>query len=362
MSIAEARRRRLVAAMEAAGLDLLLLYGNGWQNDYLRYAADFGILEGEGLALVNRDGEATLWLDDPVEAERASVECPDARIELVDDIIAAAKAALARAGNRRIAAGPARHLPHGIAARGALADATAVLDRLLMVKAGEELAAARRAAELADRGYEVFLKAARPGRADHELIAEIEAFFRAHCVQDNFMIIGVGGPEVRGMAPPQGKILKPGDMVTTELTPCVDGYYTQICRTLVVGEPDEAQRTAHAIWREALEAGIAAVRPGVTAADIARAENDVFRAHGLGDYVTSDYTRVRGHGVGLFPDTKPHILEDVGTPIEAGMSLVVHPNTYNPHVGYMVLGDSLIVTETGPEVLTRTPREIFAGG
>jgi Xaa-Pro dipeptidase len=237
-----------------------------------------------------------------------------------------------------------------------------VLDRLLMVKAADELAAARRAADLADRGYEVFRRAALAGRADYELVAEIEAYFRAHGVQDNFMIIGVGGPEVRGMAPPQGKRLKPGDMVTTELTPCVDGYYTQICRTLVVGGPNEAQRTAHAIWRAAMEAGIDAARPGATAADIARAENDVFRAHGLGDYVTSEYTRVRGHGVGLFPDTKPHILEDVDTPIEAGMSLVVHPNTFNPHVGYMVLGDSLIVTETGPEVLTRTPREIFAGG
>jgi Xaa-Pro dipeptidase len=360
MSIAAVRRRRLVAAMEEAGLDLILLYGNAWQNDYLRYAADFGIQEGEGLALVTKDGEAVLWLDDPVEAERASVECTDARVELVPDIVAAANAALARAGNRRIAAGPARHLPHGIAA--GPGDATAVLDRLLMVKAADELAAARRAADLADRGYEVFRKAALAGRADYELVAEIEAYFRAHGVQDNFMIIGVGGPEVRGMAPPQGKRLKPGDMVTTELTPCVDGYYTQICRTLVVGGPNEAQRTAHAIWRAAMEAGIDAARPGATAADIARAENDVFRAHGLGDYVTSEYTRVRGHGVGLFPDTKPHILEDVDTPIEAGMSLVVHPNTFNPHVGYMVLGDSLIVTETGPEVLTRTPREIFAGG
>ena len=63
-----------------------------------------------------------------------------------------------------------------------------------------------------------------------------------------------------------------------------------------------------------MEAGIAVVRDGVTAADIARAENDVFRAHGLGEYTTSEYTRVRGHGLGLFVDTKPHILEDVDHP------------------------------------------------
>jgi Xaa-Pro dipeptidase len=154
--------------------------------------------------------------------------------------------------------------------------------------------------------------------------------------------------------------LKRGDMVTTELTPCVDGYYAQICRTLVVGEPSAEQKAAHALWRESMEAGIAVVRDGVTAADIARAENDVFRQHGLGKYTTSEYTRVRGHGLGLFVDTKPHLLEDVTTRIDAGMTLVVHPNTYHPVVGYLVLGDSVIVTQDGCELLTGTPRELFS--
>ena len=117
-----------------------------------------------------------------------------------------------------------------------------------------------------------------------------------------------------------------------------------------------------AVYLEALEAGIAAVRPGATAADVARAENDVFRQYGLGDYVTDRYTRVRGHGLGLFTDTKPHILEDVDTVLSAGMALIVHPNTYHPEVGYMVLGDAVLVTETGAEVLLETPRKLFELG
>jgi Xaa-Pro aminopeptidase len=157
-----------------------------------------------------------------------------------------------------------------------------------------------------------------------------------------------------------GKRLKRGDLVTTELTPCVNGYYIQICRTLVIGEPNQEQQAAFAVYRDALEAGIAAAKPGVTAADIARAENEIFRRHDLGDYVTDAYTRVRGHGLGLFVDTKPHILEDVNTRIEGGMTMIVHPNTYHPKVGYMVLGDSIIVTASGAEVLTRTPRELFS--
>jgi Xaa-Pro aminopeptidase len=235
-----------------------------------------------------------------------------------------------------------------------------MLDRLLMVKMDCELDAIRNAAHLADEGYAVFRSAAREGRRDYELVAEAEAFFRAHGVDDNFMIIGVGGTEVRGMSPPMGKVLKRGDLVTTELTPCIDGYYIQICRTLVLGEPSATQQTAFSVFHDALVAGIAAVKPGVTAADIARAENEIFRAHGLGEYVTDAYTRVRGHGLGLFVDTKPHILENVNVPIEPGMTMIVHPNTYHPEAGYIVLGDAVIAAKDGADVLTRTPRELFA--
>jgi Xaa-Pro aminopeptidase len=363
--IAAERKARLIDAMAEAGLDAVLVYGNAWQNDYLRYATDFGILEGQALALVREDGQVTLYLDSPLEAERAEVDCPGIEIIHAPDLVGTVDGALDRLRNQRIGAAPQRLIPRRLAARSQdrkLGDATALIDRLLMGKLAAEVDAIRRGARIADEGYEVFRNAARAGRADYELIAETEAFFRAHGVDDNFQIIGVGGPEVRGMAPPAGKKLKRGDLVTTELTPCVDGYYAQICRTLVIGEPDGEQRKAFALYREAMEAGIAAVRDGITAADIARAENEVFRRHGLGDYVTDEYTRVRGHGMGLFADTKPHILEDVTTRIDAGMTLIVHPNTYHPVVGYMVLGDVVAVTAQGCEVLTATPRELFSVG
>jgi Xaa-Pro aminopeptidase len=361
--IANDRRVRLIAAMADAGLDALLLYGNAWQGDYLRYATDFGILEGQALAIVRDDGHVTLYLDSPLEMERAQIDCPSVEVVLAPDLVGEAERAFDRLRNQRIGGAPWRLIPRRIAARAQefnLGDQTSLLDRLLMGKLASEIAAVRRAVKIADEGYAIFMQAARPGRADYELVAETEAFFRAHEVDDNFQIIGVGGVDVRGMTPPGGRRLKRGDMVTTELTPCVDGYYAQICRTLVVGEASAEQRAAHSLYREAMEAGIANVRDGVTAADIARAENDVFRKHGLGDYTTSKYTRVRGHGIGLFADSKPHLLENVTTRIDAGMTLIVHPNTYHPVVGYLVLGDAVLVTQQGCEVLTQTPRELFS--
>ena len=360
--LARERQKRLAAAMAEAGIDIVVLYGNAWQGDYLRYGADFGILEGHGIALVNADGGVELFLDSATDAERAELEAPAVTVHLAPDIARVVGARLDRAANARIAAAPRRFLPRWLADATRsfkLDDATALLDKLLMHKSAGEIAAVRRAAEIADEAYVEFLRMVRPGRRQFEIVADLEAHLRRRGCPDNFMIIGSGGKDVLGMTPPSERRIAVGDLVSTELTPAVDGYFAQICRTLVVGKASEAQRRAFGVFVEALEAGIAAVRPGVRAADVAKAENDVFRKHGLGEYTTSQWTRVRGHGMGMFADSKPHILEDVNTVLEPGMTLIVHPNTYHPDVGYIVLGDALAVTDTGAEVLCRTPRQLF---
>src|SRR5262249_10579879 len=105
----------------------------------------------------------------------------------------------------------------------------------------------------------------------------LQANLAAPAVPATFTSYASGGTDVLGMTPASERRIAPGDLVTTELTPAVDGYFAQICRTLVVGKANDAQRRAFDVFREALAAGIAAVRPGATAADVARAENDVFR-------------------------------------------------------------------------------------
>jgi Xaa-Pro dipeptidase len=355
-----ARMKNLQRTMEAADIHRLLLYGNNWHADFLRYASDFGIVEGQGLALFEREDIVTLVLDDPVEAERARAETPH-KVVSTRDLVGAGKKLLSGVGNRGVAVAPYHLIPYGLirdAEELRLRDGDKLIEPLLMDKLPEEHVHVRHAAVLADRGYEIFRAAARPGRKDYELIAEVEQFFRSEGVTENFMIVGVGGREVRGMAPPSGKVLKDGDLVTTELTPCVDGYYAQLCRTLVVGEPSELQLKSFCVFQDALDAGLKAVRAGVTAAEVAKVENDVFRRYGLGQYVTSEYTRVRGHG--LFPDQTPQLLEDVSVPLTVNMTMIVHPNTYHPDVGYLVLGDTIIVTPDGHEALSTHPRALLS--
>ena len=100
--LAEERRKRLAAAMREAGVDHLVLYGNAWQGDYLRYGSDFGILEGHGIALIAADGGAELYLDGATDAERAEVEAPSIRVHFAPDIARAVGARLCKANSASI--------------------------------------------------------------------------------------------------------------------------------------------------------------------------------------------------------------------------------------------------------------------
>lgn len=361
--LAQERRERLLAEMRNQGIEALVAFGTSWQEAHMRYVADFATLEGSAIAILTADGRCRLMLDSVVEAERASGETANVEVSFVRDVGRAAGEQLDKISNQKLAAVQRALLPPFLTngeRKFRLNDGASLIDKLLMEKMPAEIAAIRRAVKLADEGYAYFRDtASKAGRKQYEVMADVEAFLRSKGSPDNFMIMGSGGVDVRGMTPPSDRVLKAGDNVITELTPSIDGYFAQICRTLVLGKATDVQKKAFDVYYEAMEAGIAVVKPGVTAADVARAENDVFRKYGLGDYVTNKYTRVRGHGLGLMCDLKPNILEDIDVVLTEGMTIIVHPNTYHPEAGYMVLGDMLLVTKNGHERLTQTPAKLF---
>src|SRR5262249_47543545 len=129
--------------------------------------------------------------------------------------------------------------------------ATAAIEALRRSKTPEEIELLKQAARLADAGYKHFVETAEVGMAEYELVAEVEAFLKTEGAEDNFMLIGSGGTEVFGMRPPTERVFQKGDSITTELTPQVNGYYAQICRTMVIGEPSAEQRRSFAIFHEA---------------------------------------------------------------------------------------------------------------
>lgn len=372
----EARLLQLTGLVNERGWDFLLLYGHPWRKDFFRCLFNLNFSGPHAAALVTRSGDVTVLVADPWDYEIASgarkapvsfePEFGQGLRRWAAKCVTMSEGAgqAGRAGCAGRIAGmeflEARHLEAVRQGTGSEpASATAEVEELRRVKTPEEMACLQKAAELADRGYGHFAEVIERGMAEYELVAEVEAFLKSNGAEDNFMLIASGGTEVTGMKPPTERRFEEGDQVTTELTPQVDGYWAQICRTLVVGEPSAEQRRAYSIFSEAQQAAQDFLRPGVDISDVARVQNDVFRKHGFGDYTGPKYTRVRGHGLGLHLDENPYVLEDVHYTVKEGMVLIAHPNTYLPLSGYMVFGDTLAVTRDGCVAMNHTERKLF---
>jgi Xaa-Pro dipeptidase len=348
--------------MTEHGWDLLLLYGHAWRKDFFRCLVNANFSGPYAAAALHRSGEITALVSHPWDADLVA-PAVSGTISCSKDFVAGlrqfvgAGAKVAVAGLELMEARFVHALRDNL---GAIpASATAQVEELRRVKSPDEIAALKRACALADRGYQRFAEVIEPGMAEFELVAEVESFLKTHGAEDNFMLIASGGTEVTGMKPPTERRFQLGDSVTTELTPQVDGYYAQICRTLVLGEPNPQQLEAFAIFSESRQAAEDLLKPGVDIADVARVQNDVFRKFGYGEYTGPKYTRVRGHNLGLHPDESPYVLEDVHYTVKKDMVIIAHPNTYLPLSGYMVYGDTLLVTETGCTALNLAERKLF---
>jgi Xaa-Pro dipeptidase len=358
------RQQQFLALMAQRGWDLLIFYGDSWRKDHFRCLVNVCFSGPQAVAILTKSGEIRAIVTDPwdVEPVAAAVGAPVAYAPRLAEGLKTAlahenKATVAINGLEQMEARFLRTVADAFNSQPV--SATLDVEEIRRVKTQQEIAWLRQAAHLADRGYEHFVRVARPGMTEFELVAEVEGFVKANGAEDNFMLVASGGTEVTGMKPPTARKLEVGDSVTTELTPQINGYYAQICRTLVIGPPSDKQLEAYAIFSEAQKAAQDLLRPGVDISDVARVQNDVFRARGYGEYTGSQYTRVRGHNLGLYPDEFPHVLENVHYICRKDMVLIAHPNTYLPLSGYMVFGDTLLVTDTGCDSLSQTEKRLF---
>ncbi len=361
------RIRRLSQSMAEKQLDEMLVYSWPWRPDNARYVTGAAVTGGATLLRLRGDGRVTALVS--TEADRAAIKragcVEDIRCapfitsavlrELLDGVAAGSRLGVTQL--ELLPAGLRRSIEEAVP-NVQLESATRMVDLVRFQKSAWEHEQIRYAVGVAVRGWQAMLEALKPGVREFEVVAAVEREIKRDGAEDNFMLIAFGTTDVRAMHAPENRRLELGDLVRTELTPQVDGYYAQICRTAVLGKPNEAQSWAYQVFREAVEAGIDKVRPGVTSHEIAKAQNDVLRNHGLGEYCTTRHMRVRGHGVGLHLDELPGIQEGDETVVQEGASMVVHPNTYTPTAGYMVVGDPVLVTATGTERLATADTDI----
>jgi Xaa-Pro aminopeptidase len=353
------RKSEFLDLMKQRGWDLLLFYGDTWRKDHFRCLVSVCFTGPQAVAALSKDGEVRALVTHPWDVEPVEAAVGGS-VVYVPRLIEGLKSLSRDAGKAVVAINGLEQMEaRFVRAFGAPASATKDVEEIRRVKTEEEIAWIRKAAQLADRGYEHFVRVARPGMTEFELVAEVEGFVKANGAEDNFMLVASGGTEVTAMKPPTARRLQVGDSVITELTPQINGYYAQICRTLTIGPPSAKQLESHAIFAEAQQAAQELLRPEVDISDVARVQNDVFRRHGFGEYTGAQYTRVRGHNLGLYPDELPHVLESTHYICKKDMVIIAHPNTYLPLSGYMVFGDTLLVTDSGCVSLNQTEKRLF---
>ena len=197
----------------------------------------------------------------------------------------------------------------------------------------------------------------RLGISEYEMVAEIEHAMRRGGADDNFQMIGMG-VNLPSMNLATDNTLKMGDLVETEITPMIGSitYATQLCRTVKMGLASDLEREKFQLLCEALEYALSKMKAGIMAKDPCIWQNEVIGGAGYEKYCHPPYMRSRGHSFGL---GAIDLNEDNELILESGMTMVVHPNQTIPEIGYLVLGDTIIVKENGIERLNTSPAKLF---
>lgn len=380
VALREKRIQRTVAQVEAAGLDALLV----WKDENVRYLTDLRpqLIAGKTTALngallipgaapilfcsggeLDRVRQTMPWIVEahavPIVEERSLVE------GLVRDILlpvlrehnlTAARVGLDEANmvfyRALTSAIPTLRVEDG--------DTPMQLARRL--KLPEEITLIEEATALADAVTAAATAAVAEGRREADIAAEgMHTLFRLGGEYAHVMTPFVASGE--HMAPPHrissDKLIRNGDLVFIDIGACWNGYFGDMARTVVCGRPAQRQREIYTAVYDALQQGIAEMRPGRTNADSAAAFHRAAAKYGLSDRFLSLFI---AHGVGIGANEPPYIGETLpGAPtyeFEPGMVFAVEPLIWVPGVrggGGVRLEEMVLVTEQGPHVMSRAP-------
>jgi len=229
--------------------------------------------------------------------------------------------------------------------------------RQRMIKDAEELKLIRAAVKLGGEVYTEALKSLRSGVAEVEVAGKLEyAARRGGADAMSFETIVAAGkrgalPHGRASAAP---IPRRG-YVVIDSGVILRGYCSDMTRTVHVGRVGRLERTWYQAVLEAQMAGVAAVRPGVTAGEVDEATRSVLRQAKLDQY----FTHSTGHGVGLEIHEPPRLGKGQTERLEPGMVITIEPGIYVPEKGGIRIEDVVVVTPRGAEVLTPVTKELI---
>jgi Xaa-Pro aminopeptidase len=183
---------------------------------------------------------------------------------------------------------------------------------------------------------------------------ELDGAMRRRGAEDvSFETIVASGPNgAKPHARPGRRRIVEGDLVVLDFGALVDGYHSDMTRTVAVGEPSATQRRMLEVVAESQRAGVAAVAAGVACADVDRTCREVIAEAGWADA----FVHGTGHGVGLQIHEDPRVSSTATGTLQAGHVVTVEPGVYLPEHGGVRIEDTVVVTSTGCRVLTAAPK------
>jgi Xaa-Pro aminopeptidase len=254
-----------------------------------------------------------------------------------------------------------RFLAHTMAARGwttELSPTDGLVERLRTCKDDWEVTLLRDGGARLSTVAKCILSKGLAGRLEYEVALEIEEQLRrVGFDRPSFDTIVAAGPNA---ALPHGRAgnrrIEPGEMVVMDFGGVLDGYCTDLTRTVTAGPSGHREHRLIAQLVEAQEAAFREVRAGSPPEAVDAAARDVLARHGIGEA----FTHGTGHGLGLEIHEAPRVTRarpDQPEPLlAAGMALTLEPGAYFPGWGGARIEDDVLVTEGGADWLTDAPR------
>jgi Xaa-Pro aminopeptidase len=232
-----------------------------------------------------------------------------------------------------------------------------LVESLRLVKDEGEIDRIEAAARIADEALASVRPRLGEGPTEKEFGLELNfAMFRLGADDVSFeTIVGSGPNGAKPHARPTTRRIGEGDLVVLDFGALLDGYHSDMSRTVMVGEPSPTQRRMLEVVAASQQAGVDAVTPGVGGKDVDRVCRDVIAEAGWGE----SFIHGTGHGVGLDIHEEPRVSTTSAATLAAGHVVTVEPGVYLPDHGGVRIEDTLVVTPTGNRRLTNAPKDPY---
>ncbi|URN94271.1 MAG: Xaa-Pro peptidase family protein [Candidatus Pristimantibacillus lignocellulolyticus] len=238
-----------------------------------------------------------------------------------------------------------------------LSPTAGLVEQIRMIKDQAELQIIQEAADLADRTFAHILNYIKPGVRELDIALEMEMFMRSNgATSSSFETIVASGER---SALPHGiaseRIIGNNEFVKLDFGAYYKGYCSDITRTVVVGKPTEKHLEIYNIVLEAQMNALANIKPGVTGVQGDAFARDVITNYGYGEL----FGHGTGHGIGMEIHEAPRLSRFSDTILTPGMTVTVEPGIYIPGFGGVRIEDDIVITQTGIQILTKSPKELI---